>query len=119
MQLSNDKIISSFYATDYDVLLKCKVKNVGGNYLILKIDQIQGFPQSEVVVLKENVTKLNFPKKAMIGEIPRLNGSPHAALNIVSLANVGVVRQFNDDGSIQSSQWLQDLNEVIFKNEDK
>ncbi len=103
--------ISKIIIPDSEVLLKCRVKHVGGNYLTLVIDQIPPIDPVEVVVLKENVAKLKVSETPFIVTLKRNNEFKPVTLSVKSFASAGVVSQLGENGVLQDHQWLQDLSD--------
>lgn len=105
--MSND----IFLAGD-EILLLGKVKKVAGNYLLITIAQPPSYHETELLIDKAHACRFFIPEDVLMVEYDRFNNKKPVVVDIEKIANIGLVRQLDNDGNISEYRWLQDLNKL-------
>jgi hypothetical protein len=94
-----------------EVIVSGKIKSVGGNYVIVTFTELPTFETSELVLLKEHVVKLKPTTSVVVLKYQRFQEKSPEFLKVEKFASVSTVKKFDSNGVLESSKWLQDLDD--------
>lgn len=102
---------SELFIPGDEVLIRAKLKSVGGNFLVVTLTEVPDLKTTELIIFKESAVKFRCTEAKTLLNYQRFADQSSVVLQIDRYCAAAVVRQLQEDGSPTSYNWLQDLND--------